>query len=57
MTEGCSCHWVIDVSFNEDQSRIRRGDSAQNFALLRQFALNLMKQNSAKASIRKKLLP
>ena len=50
-----SCHWVIDVSFNEDQSRIRRGDSAQNFALLRQFALNLMKQNSAKASIRKKL--
>lgn len=49
-----SCHWVIDVTFNEDQCRIRRGDGAHNFALLRQFALNLLKQEPSKASIRKK---
>lgn len=50
-----SCHWVIDVTFNEDQSRIRRGDGAQNFAVLRQFALNLLKQDKSKSSIRRKL--
>ena len=49
-----TCHWVIDVTFNEDQSRIRRGDGAQNFAVLRQFALNLLKQEKSKSSIRRK---
>jgi predicted transposase YbfD/YdcC len=50
-----SCHWVIDMAFNEDQCRIRRGDGAHNFALLRQFALNLLKQEKTQASIRRKL--
>jgi predicted transposase YbfD/YdcC len=50
-----SCHWVIDVTFNEDQSRIRRGEGAHNFAVLRQFALNLLKLDKSKASIRRKL--
>ena len=50
-----SCHWVIDVTFNEDQSRIRRGHGAHNFAILRQSALNLLKQEKSNASIPRKL--
>lgn len=37
-------HWVLDVAFDEDQCRIRRGHGSQNFALLRHIALNLLKQ-------------
>lgn len=37
-------HWVLDVAFAEDQCRIRRGHGAQNFAVLRHIALNLLKQ-------------
>jgi predicted transposase YbfD/YdcC len=37
-------HWVLDVSFREDDSRIRKGNGAQNFAILRRIALNLLKQ-------------
>ena len=52
-----SCHWVLDVTFNEDDCRIRRGDGAQNFAILRRIALNLVKQEkSDKASVRLKRL-
>ena len=39
-----SCHWVLDMSFREDDCRIRTGDGAQNFATLRRLALNLIKQ-------------
>jgi predicted transposase YbfD/YdcC len=39
-----SLHWVLDVVFDEDQSRIRRGHGAHNFALLRKLALGLLKQ-------------
>jgi predicted transposase YbfD/YdcC len=42
-------HWVLDITFREDDSRIRRGNGAENFAVLRHIALNLLKQeNSAK---------
>ena len=52
-----SCHWVLDVTFNEDDCRIRRGDGAQNFAILRRIALNLVKQDkSDKSSVRLKRL-
>ena len=52
-----SCHWVLDVTFNEDDCRIRRGDGAQNFAILRRIALNLIKQEkSGKHSVRLKRL-
>jgi len=36
-------HWVLDVSFNEDQARARAGFAAENFALLRKFSLNLIR--------------
>lgn len=49
-----SCHWVLDVTFNEDQSRIRRDNGAENFSILRQFALNILKKDKTKASVRKK---
>jgi predicted transposase YbfD/YdcC len=42
-----SCHWVLDMTFDEDDCRIRKGDGAQNFAILRRIALNLIKQEKS----------
>jgi predicted transposase YbfD/YdcC len=39
-----SLHWVLDVAFREDDIRIRKGYGAENFAILRHIALNLLKQ-------------
>jgi len=39
-------HWVLDVAFNEDQSRARQGYAAKNLAVVRQVALNLLKQDT-----------
>jgi predicted transposase YbfD/YdcC len=36
-------HWVLDMAFNEDQSRIRQGDGGENFARLRRMALNKLR--------------
>lgn len=47
-------HWVLDVTFREDESRIRRGHGAENFSTLRQVALNLLKRESSNISMRKK---
>jgi len=48
-------HWSLDVTFREDDSRVRKGHGAENLALLRKIALNLLKQEtSRKASIRSK---
>jgi predicted transposase YbfD/YdcC len=44
-------HWQLDVTFREDDSRIRDRNSAQNFALLRRVALGLLKRHSGKGSI------
>ncbi len=38
-------HWVLDVSFGEDRSRIRRGLAAENAALLRRIALNVIRHH------------
>lgn len=47
-------HWVLDVTFREDDSRIRRGNGAENFAALRALAVSLLKREPTKISVRKK---
>lgn len=48
-------HWSLDVTFNEDDCRIRNENAAVNFSWLRKFALSLLKNESSfKASIRRK---
>ena len=42
-----SLHWVLDVSFREGDCRIRQDNGAQNMALLRHIALNLIRQESS----------
>jgi predicted transposase YbfD/YdcC len=39
-------HWSLDVTFNEDQSRIRQGHAAENAALLRRLSLSILKQDT-----------
>jgi predicted transposase YbfD/YdcC len=52
-----SVHWVLDVVFHEDLSRMRTGHSAHNFGLLRHIALNLLrKEKTAKCGIHAKRL-
>ena len=41
-------HWVLDVSFAEDQCRVRSGFAAENFDTLRHMALNILKSDSSK---------
>ncbi len=41
-------HWVMDVCFREDQSRVRTGYAAENLATLRRLALNLLKREKTK---------
>lgn len=52
-----SLHWVLDVSFREDESRIRKDHAPDNFAVLRHIALNMIKkETSVKKSIKAKRL-
>lgn len=47
-------HWVLDVTFREDESRIRKDEGPENFARLRRIALNILQQDKSKGSIRRK---
>ncbi len=52
-----SLHWVLDVAFREDDSRIRKDNAPQNFAVLRHIANSLLQQNkSVKTGIKNKRL-
>ena len=46
-----SLHWVLDMSFGEDRQRKRAGMSAENFALVRKFSLNILKRDKGKGSL------
>ncbi len=52
-----SVHWVLDVTFREDERRIRKGHGPENFAILRHIALNLLREETSfKGSIKTKRL-
>ncbi len=52
-----SLHWQLDVTFQEDQSRIRKGHADTNFSILRRTALSLLKNESTlKLGIKNKRL-
>ena len=46
-----SCHWSLDMTFREDESRIREPHVRENFAWLNRFVLSLLKQHPGKDSI------
>ena len=45
------CHWVLDMVYREDESRIREKRLRENFAWLNRFTLSLLKQHPAKTSV------
>lgn len=49
-----SLHWVLDVTFKEDDCRIRKGYAPENFNIIRQLAINLLKKEPSKLSLKKK---
>lgn len=50
-----SLHWVLDMTFREDESRIRRGHAAEVMSTLRRITLNLLKSDTTKkASLKRK---
>jgi len=48
-------HWILDVVFDEDACRARKGNAAENLAILRRFASNIVRSHPAKMSMRQKL--
>jgi len=50
-------HWVLDMAFREDESRVRQGNATENLAIMRHLCLNLLKQETtAKCGIKAKRL-
>lgn len=49
-----SLHWVLDVTFREDDSRIRQHNAPQNMAVLCDMALNMLKHDPSKGSLKQK---
>lgn len=57
-----SLHWVMDVCFNDDESRIRKENAPQNIAIMKHFSLNILQETQSKLpkkhsikSLRKKI--
>jgi predicted transposase YbfD/YdcC len=46
-----TCHWVLDMTFREDESRLREPHLRENFAWLNRFALSLLKQHPGRQSV------
>jgi predicted transposase YbfD/YdcC len=46
-----SCHWSLDVTYREDESRIRDEHMRENFAWLNRFTLSLLKQHPGRDSL------
>ena len=46
-----SCHWSLDLTFREDESRLREPHLRENFAWLNRFALSLLKQHPGRQSL------
>lgn len=49
-----SLHWVLDVTFGDDRSRLRTGHGARNMAVVRHFALNILRQAKDKRAIKRR---
>jgi predicted transposase YbfD/YdcC len=49
-----SMHWVLDVVFHEDASRLRNGASAENYSFLRKFVISLLKRDTSAGSLKGK---
>jgi predicted transposase YbfD/YdcC len=47
-----SMHWLLDVEFKDDLSRYRTGHGAKNMAIVRRFALGLVRANKTKGSVK-----
>jgi predicted transposase YbfD/YdcC len=51
-----SVHWTLDMTFREDYQRKRNGKAAQNFSLVNKIALNILKKDKSKGSLKTKRL-
>lgn len=49
-----SMHWILDVVFGEDASRIRTGHAIENMSFVRRFVTSLLKQDTSKSSLKAK---
>jgi hypothetical protein len=45
-------HWLLDVEFKDDLSRYRSGHGAENMAIVRRFALGLVRADKSKRSVK-----
>jgi hypothetical protein len=50
-------HWQLDMTFDEDASRIRKDHGAQNVSRLRRLPLNLLKRAPGKGSLQRQAFP
>ena len=52
-----SLHWVLDIAFREDESRVRKGHGPENLATMRHMALNLLRrETSSKGGVKARRL-